>query len=118
MSKNEGITLVDIKVMRDVFGSNDTALFNYLERFIILTANTLNNIRQAIDENNQKMMTFHLHQMKGPVGTIGFNRMYQLCEETEERVNESDWIGAQDRLQGMEKLLQALRIEITTNDVR
>jgi HPt (histidine-containing phosphotransfer) domain-containing protein len=69
-------------------------------------------VSNAIQEKNKIVTMNCFHQMKGPIGSIGFKKMYELCEKAEEKVTQSDWVSADQLCHDMEKILKKLQDEL------
>ena len=110
--KGSQISLIDMDTMHTVFGKNQAAILEYLVSFVEITSKLLNNIEHAIQEKNETVLTDYFHQLKGSVGSIGFKKMTKLCEKTEEKITQSDWVSAGQLCREMEQILKQLQVEL------
>lgn len=101
-------SLIDADAMKSVFGDNPDAIYRYLERFVILTSGLLKLINLSIHKQDASLAMKHFHQLKGPVGSIGFKTMYKHCINAEEKILQSDWVAVNDCMKGIEKELNKL----------
>lgn len=83
--KSKHVSMVDMDIMRNVFGNNEIAISEYLEEFIEGTSTLLKNANHAIREKNQIAAMDYFHQLKGPTGSIGFKKMYTLCKKIKKK---------------------------------
>lgn len=112
IKKSNPVSMVDMDIMYNVFGNNQIAMSEYLESFIEITSELLNNANRAISEKNKIAAMDYFHQLKGPVGSIGFKKMYTLCEEAEKKITQSNWDSADQLCCDMKKVLKKLAIEL------
>lgn len=98
--------------MRSVFGNHSNNIRNYLLKFIQNSNEILKNIESAIQKQNTESAMNYFHQLKGPVGSSGFKKMYQLCERAEEKITEMDWVCAQKSCHEISEMLVKLKIEL------
>ena len=113
MNKKKSHSLIDKSVLKQVFGKDDISKQEYLKSFIELTAERLTDANLAVKARDKTLVIKHLHQLKGPIGTIGFVKMYKLCEKLEEELEHSDWSHADKTFSDLEKLLKKLEKELT-----
>lgn len=112
MKKNQHqISMIDMEVMKNIFGNNFTIIHDYIKRFTKTTAALLKKAENAIQQKNIELALDYFHQLKGPVGSIGFKKMYQLCEKIEERISHADWVAANALYNQIEELLKKLQVE-------
>lgn len=104
--------MIDMDIMFSIFGNNREALFDYLESLIDNLSKLLKNVDNAIRDKNKIIALKYFHQIKGPIGTIGFKKMYALCETAEEKITKSDWDSATHLCFEMEKTLKKLEDEL------
>lgn len=58
------------------------------------------------------MLMDAIHKLKGPVGTIKFNKLYELCKKMEDNVAQSEWDSVQHLYDEMKNTLKMLQAEL------
>ena len=111
MKKMRIFSMIDPDVMSSVFGNNPDAIHQYVERFVTITSVLLTKIEESIQKKDSHLAMKQFHQLKGPVGSIGFKAMYRHCEKAEEKIGQLDWEAATDCVRGVEKELNKLNKE-------
>jgi len=110
--KQLNITVIDMKIMRGIFGEDSHGLQTYLKNFIRITAGILQQVNSALETKSDQAALDYFHQLKGPVGSIGFKKMYRLCEQCESLISAGDWVSAMETYAKIEATLKALEVEL------
>lgn len=98
--------MIDMDVLYTIYKDNMFAIHEYIQKFINISFSILKNAKDAIDKNDATLALDCFHQLKGSVGSIGFKKMYELCEAIEEKIAYSDWNAANELFAKLEKLLK------------
>ena len=113
MTKNNRVvSIINMEIMHSVFGHNRTAIYDYIKDFTNESFDLLKQIKQTIQHKNKKLAMDYFHQLKGPAGSSGFHRIYQLCEKAEKQIAQEDWNSANKSYDDIDKILKKLQIEL------
>lgn len=112
LKKGRRITLINMDIIHGIFGENVGAMHEYLKGFVRISSDLIATVNLAIKNQDKKTALETLHRIKGPVGSIGFKKMYSLCEQAEKKVALSDWISAQTLQKEIEDILKKLDLEL------
>lgn len=113
--RRPSILQINMTIMHTIFGNDPVAIANYITNFNKINFQLLNNVKDAIQKQNQAQALLFFHTMKGPVGSCGFITLYKLCEKVEEKIKVGEWITALKLCQDIEEKLHDLESELHDN---
>ncbi|MBA3661153.1 MAG: Hpt domain-containing protein [Gammaproteobacteria bacterium] len=112
VTKIDKNSLIDMNLMHLIFGNNALGMQDFLKMLIKTATEKFDQIaHDALDRNAEAVLN-SLHQLKGPVGSSGFMKLYKLCEHMEDQVKDADWEKLSVTLDHSRKMVDKLNHEM------
>ena len=112
VKKIEQKQMIDMNIMHAVFGTNSTAMKEYIELYVAHTIETLNHIKKCAENKDNELILKYFHQIKGSSGSSGFKKIYSICEKGEQKTYSFDWESVSCCCNEIEHLLDKLKLEL------
>lgn len=110
----ENESVINMKRMQAFFGKNNAAIFEFIQTFIALATDQVNEIDHAIKVKDSKSAKYYFHLLGSASGNSGMMRIYDICGIGEEKASQSDWVAAEECYHTLQMLINKLRDELST----
>ena len=100
---------IDPAALLLIFGDDQAARLNILQKFVSQTEEILADLVSAYAQHDAELVKFHAHKLKSSARTLGANELADLCLSLEIAGNNSDWTGINNLAGNMRPMIDRVR---------
>jgi DNA-binding response OmpR family regulator/HPt (histidine-containing phosphotransfer) domain-containing protein len=105
-------SVIDMNRMEAFFGTDLSAIKDFIKTFISLSQTQLSEIDKAVQNQDKEKGKYFFHLLGGAAANTGIKKMYELCVEAEQKIVVPDWDAAQKCYLGLKELVEKMQEEL------
>lgn len=84
MSENKGYKFISLEFLEDMAGGDDEFLVEMIDTYLASIPNSLDKLKQAYEQGDNKQLLLYAHKLKGSFNFIGCTQVGSVLSEVEE----------------------------------
>ena len=83
--------MINLNYLKTIFGDDQKEINEFLNLFVNSAQKSVQEIEQATQNKNVRLLKFQLHKLKGSAGNSGFVKLADVCKQAEDNIEQQDW---------------------------